>query len=140
MALSGTYIKITQTFSETEKDTISFTYPSELLSGHPDYDLRGTTVETEISASIITEEPIENTYLIVTGATIEKEIGTYALAYAYRVFSSREDNSTIDAQSDEYLYSSSDRVNWTTDLSTNPIETAYELLKEKPQCVNMINA
>ena len=140
MALSGTYTKITKTLSETETTTVEYTYPSVLPSDSPDYELRGTTVETVISASVITEEPIENTYLVVTGTTIEKEVETYALAYAYRVFASREDNSTIDIQTDEYLYSSSDRVNWTDELPTNPIETAYELLKAQPQCANMINA
>lgn len=136
MALSGTFLKQTYTTSETETETVTYTRPAETNPASSEL----LTVTEEVPLVTITEEPIENTYLIITGTSVDKYPNGYLLSYAYRVFASREDNSTIHPSIDEYLFSENNSMDWVDSLPTNPIESSYEHLKSLPECASMVNA
>lgn len=138
MALAGNYIKISYTDSETEVETVSHTYPSDLPEGHEDYDKRGTTVEIEVPVRIAQEEILADKYVMITGITIEKiNIDHSDISYAYRIFNSREER-IADVHS--HIHYGQDCFIWDDESDINPYVRCYEHLKTKPECVNLINA
>lgn len=137
MALVGNYKKFTYTESETDTESVSITYPADLPENDPNYDKRGTTETIEVPVMESSEEIIENVYLVVMGTSLEKNQNSgYNFTYAYRYYANEEDrNQDINS----HLFTSNGFFSWNGE-GTNLIDLAYEDLKTKPECANLINA
>ena len=142
MALSGNYIKYTTTDSgTTEIKTI--TYPTNLPKNSIDYEKRGTTEEIEVPVFNHSSESIDNVYLVVTGTSLQKYNGEYHLGFGYRLYPNENTSSiseNLTPLENDALYSTTDQFPWNGELLMNAIEEAYEYLKTKPECANMVNA
>lgn len=137
MALTGNYIKIVVTPSETETEDVLVTYPADLGMDSPDFNKRGTSETLTLPVETETRTTLENTYLMVTGVSLEKiHGGDYHISFAYHLYESEE------ARQDNPLNSIEKGIkviNWDNDVSTDPITVAYEYLKTIPECINMTN-
>ena len=147
MALSGTYIKYDYSpTGETVTETI--TYSVSMSVAHPDYEKRGTTEEVTTDVMAATSESLENRYLMVTGATLEKWGQDFKLAYAYRLYPNTDTENIevtpgidgFDSASDGFTHKFVESITWDSTLPVNLIEAAYEDLKTRPECANMSNA
>jgi hypothetical protein len=147
MALLGTYIIHTSTDTgATTTETVS--YPADLPITHENYEKRGTTEDITVPVVNITSESIDNTYLMVTGATLEKWGQDYKLGYAYRLYPNTDTENIevspgidgFDSGSDNFTHKFTDSITWSDSLPVNLIEAVYEDLKVKAKCANMSNA
>lgn len=147
MALVGTYtIYTTVDTGETITETKS--YPADLQVTHPDYEKRGTSEEITSPVISYTSESIENTYLMVTGATLEKWNKDFKLAYAYRLYPNTDTENIkvspgvdgFDSGSDTFTHKFTNSISWDEALPTNLIEAAYENLKTMNECSGMSDA
>jgi hypothetical protein len=138
MALAGNYNKITWEPSPTETEEVTLTYPADLPVEDENYNLRGQTVTKTVPVQVETIEVIENSYLMITGASLEKhDGGDFNISLAYHVYA---DKAARDADPNESLFRDIRLIEWDVNSDIDPITKGYEFLKTLPQCVNMVNA
>jgi hypothetical protein len=142
MALQGKYIHREASLSETEMETVTVTYPTNLSEDHEHYDKRGTSEEIETSKYIITENIYEDCYVIA------KAVSTYMLynnptekAYTanaiFRIYNSKEEKDNN--WEDGYLLEIIEDFDWDWDTDSNPFVKAYEHFKDKYGAENFTN-
>ena len=132
MALTGNYIKYDYSpTGETVTETV--TYSVSMSVSHPDYEKRGTTEEVTTDVMSSTTESIPNTYLMVTGATLEKWGKDFKLAYAYRLYPNSDTENIevspgidgFDSGSDTFTHKFVESITYDDTLPVNLIEAAY---------------
>jgi len=136
MALQGNFIKITTSNSETEVTTTTISYPQNLSEGDWNYDLRGTTEIIESPVIIKEKEILADTYVMITGLSIEKVITEYNISYAYRVYNSEKERKE---DFESHVHIGVDTFSWDNSSDVNPLIRAYEQLKNLDECINLTN-
>jgi len=91
MALSGNWTKYEYTPHETEVNTVTITYPSEMFEGDQNYEKRGTTETTESPVLVETSTTYEGVYIAISCCSVQKMETGLILNYIYKVYNSQED-------------------------------------------------
>lgn len=91
MALSGNWTKYEYTSHETEVNTVTITYPSEMFEGDQNYEKRGTTETTESPVLVETSTTHEGVYVVISCCSVQKMEADIILNYIYKVYNSQED-------------------------------------------------
>ena len=138
MALSGDFLKITLTQSDTEFETTTVSYPAILQEGDRNYEKRGTVEEVSVPVTVKNVETLENKYVIITGLTIEKiNLTTSDVGYAYRVFNSQEERQE---DINSHIESGLEHFDWDDSSDVNPWVRCYEHLKSLENSIHLSNS
>ena len=144
MALTGSYTRYWEELSLTESQSISTTYPLGIPEGEDFYDLRGQTITSTVSASVMHSQSYSSVYIKINGVTLAAEgveDGLYntdrTLTYAYQVFPDAASKATSGSL---ILVDTVAGVTHDFDVTSNPFETAYTDLKTHQGFENLTDA
>lgn len=138
MALSGDFLKITLTQSDTEFETTEVSYPAFLQEGDRNYEKRGTVEEVSTPVIVKNIETLEGKYIIITGFTIEKvNLEISDVGYAYRVYNNQEERQ---ADIESHIESGRGSFNWDDSSDVNPWVRCYEHLKSLENSIHLSNS
>ena len=133
MALTGSYTRYWEEISLTESQSVTTTYPEGIPEGEDFYDLRGQSITSIVSASVMHSQSYDSVYIKINGITLAAEgveDGLYennrTLTYAYQVFPDAASKATSGSL---ILVDTVAGIEHDFDVTSNPFETAYTDLK-----------
>ena len=139
MAIIADYTKTTLTESETATVTHKVTYPLDLPTNHPSYELRGQEVYETFPKVEETKKVLEKAYIVITITNYYKHqkdlLGNTLFDFTFYVFKNKEDYLTdINA----YYYRDDVLGQYHDIKSTDDLRMkAYEILKTQPYITNI---